>query len=345
MGETIVIICPDTNIKLWASRTRETSIGGGKSAILQLAAAWARSGHSVTIAGSYVEESEEVGLRVCQLSHAAGTFDIAIYVTGSAGHFNDPSISGINGAIRILWINGTYGRAVPPPGRVPDWIITPARFLARKAIDEWDLPTDRVVVIPGEAVTRRLVEADREGRDDFALVYASHPFKGLENAVEIIGRVRADFPQAHLDVYGSATLWGDALDSAWPGTYPDWVSFKGSVAQNAVEEAMPRYGAMLYLTKWIDGFSLATAEALGAGVITIATRHGSQAEFIRHGWNGWLVSSNEEFQPDLSAAEKLLRAYLSDPKGFADMRRRAIESVPTWDEQASCWERIWSSTR
>jgi glycosyltransferase involved in cell wall biosynthesis len=106
---------------------------------------------------------------------------------------------------------------------------------------------------------------------------------------------------------------------------------------------MTGYGVMLYLAGMLDAFSSATAEALAAGVIVIASGQGSNAEFIRHGWNGFLVPADAEARPDLGEAERVLRRYLERPERFRAMRRRAMESVPTWDEQAAQWRRVWRS--
>ena len=339
---TIVIVCPDTNIKLWAGRTREAALGGGKSAILQLASAWARAGNHVTIAGQYVVDGEGDGVSVRRIERAAGRYDVAVYVSGSLGHFDVPGVHDIHGACRILWQNGPGALSRLPEPR-PDWFVVPARFLARRGIDEWGYPSERVVCIPGEAVTRRLAPDAVVDRHESAIVYASAPFKGLDNAVEVVRRVRPDHPGVSLDVYGSAALHGDHIEATPRGSFPDWVRFHDSVPQSEVEASMPKYGAMLYVTSWVDGFSLATAEALAGGVIVIATAHGSQAEFILHGWNGLLVSSDDGNEPDLAEGERLLRLYLADPAAFRDMRARAASSVPTWDEQAARWMRIWRS--
>lgn len=344
MTESIAIVCPDVNIKLWATRTGEAAIGGGKSAILQLASAWARASHSVTIACPSVVEGQSGDLRICNLSQAAGTYDVVIYVTGSLGHFNLPEISEIEGSVRLLWMNSP-NRVELPPGPAPDWFIAPARFLARRAIDEWGFPSERVVYIPGEAVTRLPSGGQSVTRDEFAIIYASHPFKGLDNTIEVIERVRGDYPKVRLDVYGSAKLHGDVLDASLSDHYPQWVRIMGAVPQREVEQAMHGYGAMLYLTNYIDGFSLATAEALAAGVLVIATAHGSQAEFVQHGWNGFLISSNQQLEPDLNQAEELLRHYLADPPAFGDLRARARASVPSWDEQAGRWQRAWRASK
>ncbi len=340
-SEHIMIVCPDTNVRLWSTRIRDAAMGGGKSAILQLAAAWARAGHRVTVAGAAVREGASEGVEVVELGHARGRYDVAIYVTGWTGHFGHPGVRLIEADRRLFWINGPIQVALPP-GELPDWFIAPARFLARRAVDEWGYPPERVVIVPGEAVLRRRETSECAGRDRFRAIYASHPFKGLKVAIEVLGRFRDAFPDIRLDVYGSGRLLGDEADPQADAPLPLWVRFCGELPQCEIETRMTQYGLMLYLTEWLDGFSLATAEALAAGVVVAATNHGSNAEFIRHGWNGLLVRSNAG-QPDLEQAEVLVRSYLREPEAFEGMRANAMASVPTWDEQAAEWREVWRS--
>jgi len=339
-AESIVVICPDTHITLWPTRLAEAATGGGKSAILRLAMAWARAGHPVTIAGAAVVEGEIDGVAVRELSRAAGDYDVAIYVTGLLGHFKHPDIPRIRAHRRVLWQNPPQKVAFPP-GNVPDWIVVPARFLAQRGASEWGYPPERIVVIPGEGVSRKLDPCSPVTRDDMAAVYASHPDKGLAQAVEVVRRVRRDYP-LRLDVYGSRRLWNDADRAIPEGNYPEWVQFKGEVPPLQMPSVMAQYGVMLYVTSILDSFCPAVSEALSAGVIVIASAHGANAEFIRHGWNGFLVPSNQ-LAPDLGRAEHLLRCYLASPERFSAMRLRAIDSVPSWDEQAAQWRQVWRS--
>lgn len=336
-AESIVLVCPDTNVRLWAGRVAEAAMGGGKSSILQLAAAWARAGHPVTIAGASVRQGESDGVAVRQIPAAAGEYDVGVYVTGSIGHFREPGVEEIRAARRIFWLNGP-NRVEPPAGRI-DWYVAPAKFVARRAVEQWGHPSERVVVIPGEAVRRRRGSSEAARRDPFAAIYASHPFKGLREAVEVLGRLRPEFPAVRLDVYGSERLWADDA-VATRSALPEWASARGELAQSELESRMAGYGLMLYLTEWVDGFSLSTAEALAAGVVVIATDHGSNAEFLRHGWNGFLVRSGGG-RPDLLEAQALARAYFRSPEAYAEVRSNAAASVPTWDEQAEQWRRLW----
>ena len=243
-SESIVVVCPDSHITLWPTRLAEAATGGGKSAILRLAAAWARAGHPVTVACAAVVEGEVEGVRFRDLARAAGRYDVAVYVTGLLGHFEHPAIDGIKAGVRVLWQNPPHQVAFPP-GPPPDWIVVPARFLAHRGGYEWGYPPERIVVIPGEAVSRRLDPVSAAERDELAVIYASHPRKGLREAIEVLGRVRPDYP-VRLDVYGSGRLWHDDDRSVPEGDHPAWVQFKGDVPAEQVASVMARYGAMLW---------------------------------------------------------------------------------------------------
>jgi glycosyltransferase involved in cell wall biosynthesis len=208
--------------------------------------------------------------------------------------------------------------------------------MARRVIVEWGLPPERVVVIPGGSIgERKPIATDR---NHFAFIYASHPSKGLDKAIEVLTSIRADFPMVTLDVYGGERLWGDDL-TLKDQNYPDWIHSIGSVAQSDVEAGMSHYGAMLYLMTIVDSFTPVGSEAASAGVIVVASDHGAYSEIIRHGWNGFLITVRNG-EPDLREAERLVRAYLSNQFDYEPMRLRAASSVQTWDEQAAQWTEL-----
>jgi glycosyltransferase involved in cell wall biosynthesis len=335
----IVVICPDTNIELAADSVERGAIRGGKSAIVQLASAWGRAGHTVTLFAGLARASTLGRVTVRPLDECEGHYDVAVYVTGALGHFRDPLITRVSADVNVFWINGPLQVEPPPVDRL-HCSVAPAKFLARRAVDDWGLPAERVVVIPGEAVLHRQREAAPEGRDLRRGVYASFPNKGLWEAVDVLGRCEAQGVASALDVFGSPELWG--LDAALFDSLPPSARMLGDVPESDLALRMGRYGFMPYFTAWLDGFSLATAEAMAAGVIVFVTAHGSNAEFVRHGWNGFLIRAVDG-RPDLGQAEYLMAHYLREPERFDSIRENARLSVPTWDEQAAEWVRAWES--
>lgn len=333
----VVIVCPDVNIELSADAVERGAIRGGKSAIVQLAAAWGRAGHRVTLFAGLASPGSAGGVTVRHLSECDGRYDVAVYVTGQLGHFRDPVIARVQADVNLFWINGPL-QVEPPQVRV-DWSIAPAKFLARRAIDEWGLPAEQLVVIPGESVRHRLDPSTVTARDPRRGVYASFPNKGLWEALDVLGRTSAAGLPATLDVYGSPQLWGMPAERF--AQLPPWARLMGDAPEAELALRMRDYGFMPYFTAWLDGFSLATAEAMAAGVVVFVTAHGSNAELVRHGWNGYLIRAVDG-QPDLEQAADLLTTYLREPERFEHVRENAMRSIPTWDEQAAEWERAWS---
>jgi glycosyltransferase involved in cell wall biosynthesis len=316
-------------------------MGGGKSAILQLARAWGRSGYHVTIAGAFVEEGEQRRVRTISIEKAGGKYDALVFVTGSLGHFRVPGIEEMTGAKILFWMNAPL-KMEPPETHPIDYYIAPAQFMARRAIDEWGYPSRKVVVIRGEGVSsKRRRPFFRRARKPYSFIYASHPFKGLDTALAVLESFKSAYPDIVFDVYGGAALYGDDQIETPNDNYPAWVRASGSIPQAEVELRMNNYGAMLYLTPYLDGFSLATSEALASGVLVIATAHGANGELITHGWNGFLVGTREG-QPNLDEAKEILGDYMENPSAFEFIRRNAVTTVPTWDEQAAQWEKLWT---
>lgn len=338
--EPIVIYCPDENIRLSVERLTRQATGGGKAAILRLAWEWAEMGHSVTVACALAEEGRVGRLAVTSTPPQTQGDEVAIFVTGARGHFEGWEEPGKKAWRKVFWINGP--NQVHPPQLDLHWVIAPSQFLALRATAEWGFAPEKVVTIRGEAANPVIPAPGFGGRDPHRGVFASHPAKGLDFAIAAFQQVRRSFPNLQLDIYGSERLWGDSK-RVLSRSLPAGVTFCGERPSTEMSHLMARYGFMLYLSPVIDGFSSATAEAMAAGVVVFATAHGSNAELIRHGWNGFLIPLQAQI-PNLDIAERLLGRYASDPTAFEPIRERAVQSIPTWRDQAEQWRQVWRST-
>lgn len=333
---SIVIYCPDENITLYPLRLETQATGGGKAAILHLAYAWARLGNSVRILAPKLASVTHNGVTFLDIHGPDPGGDVAIFVTGSRGHFRDLGALGSKSERRILWINGPK-RIEPPEGEI-HWFVAPARFLADQAIGDWGWSARKVVVIRGDAVPYRVTQLPSDRYEHWG-IWASHPGKGLDGVLSLIANLRRHFPEVTLHIAGSSRLWHDHAQ-ANTRTYPEWATWLGELPPAQLFRLMPTYGFFPYLSTWVDGFSCATAEAMASGLVVIAAGHGANAEVIRHGWNGFLVPvRNGELLN--AVAYDLLSAYFRDPGQFFEVRRRAAISVPTWDEQAKIWTELW----
>ncbi|MGQ9496411.1 MAG: glycosyltransferase [Thermoanaerobaculaceae bacterium] len=217
--------------------------------------------------------------------------------------------------------------------------MAPAQFLAQKAIVEWGFPAEKVVVIRGESADPCGGLARFQRRNPYQGIFLSHPAKGLDQALVLFEKMRTRFPQMRLHVLGSERLWGDQK-TADHRPLPQGAIFLGEKPPLEVGRLLPGYGFLLYLSPVIDGFSSATAEAMAAGLIVFAAAHGSNAELIMHGQNGFLIPLNQGL-PDLDVAERLLGAYLQNPEAWNPLRVNARKHIPSWRSQAILWRQLW----
>jgi glycosyltransferase involved in cell wall biosynthesis len=338
---SVVIVCPDLNIRLSAGRLETAPTGGGKVAVLSLAQAWADLGHDVTITAANVLAGEAGRLRFLSLQGFAGQFDVAIYITGSLGHFRNLELSEIRANKNLFWVNGPC-QVEPPACERLDWYIAPSNFMYNRVVAEWGYPANRTSVITGGSVVERLEEFESPARDDYAFVYFSHPQKGLQPALDLLNSVYPAYPRLRLEVHGSDRLWSDAAPVTAPPTSSDWIHYRGEMAHDSIAAILPEFGALLYLTTREDGFCCSLAEALAAGLIVIASDHGPNSEYIQHGRNGFLVPCDQDNRPNLEIARDILVDYLKTPARFHHIRAAAKRSVSTWAEQARAWQEVWS---
>lgn len=335
--ERVVLYCPDENIRLSVDRLETLPTGGGKSAILRLGYSWAELGHQVIIACALATPGKKGRLAIADFPVESVPGDVAVFVTGSRGHFQGWWEAASHAAVKIFWINGP-NRVTPPPTKL-DWIVAPAQFLAQKAIVEWGFPAEKVVVIRGESADPCGGLARLQRRNPYQGIFLSHPAKGLDQALFLFEKMRVRFPQIRLHVLGSERLWGDQKMVEYR-PLPQGALFLGEKPPLAVSRLLPGYGFLLYLSPVIDGFSSATAEAMAAGLIVFAAAHGSNAELISHGQNGFLIPLKQGL-PDLEVAERLLGAYLQNPEAWNPLRAAASKQIPSWRSQAVLWRKLW----
>jgi polysaccharide pyruvyl transferase CsaB len=336
---SVAIYCPDTNIPLSLQALGSKAVRGGKAAILQTAKALARKGAEVTVFGAAVEPGIADGVTLLPLEACAGFHDVAIFTTGAEGHFRQPAAQRLEAHIRVFWVSGPV-KVEPPPGPI-HWIVAPAAFIAERGVRQWGFPAPNTVVIRGEAVPARLETAALLTRERNPLrgVFLSHPAKGLDSILAVLQRLREKGFPVELDVYGSVAFWQE--EPSLLRSSPSWVQLRGELPQQDTVRFLSQYGFMPYFVRWEDGYSLATAEAMAAGVVVFVSAHGSNREFVADGFTGIHVPMLGA-EPDTGAAERALERYFRNPEAYEPMRLASARAVATWDERANEWLELFS---
>jgi glycosyltransferase involved in cell wall biosynthesis len=121
------------------------------------------------------------------------------------------------------------------------------------------------------------------------------PHKQVEQALEVLAKLRAETPDLHLDVVGDGWWHAELVARAEQLGVTDSVTFHGHVAQGRRDELLARSWLVL-LPSIKEGWGIAIMEAAAAGTAAIAYRHaGGVAESIIDGLTGVLVDDVDGF--------------------------------------------------
>lgn len=164
--------------------------------------------------------------------------------------------------------------------------------------------------------------------------------KGYPVLLDALHRLRQSVPRVHLDIVGEPDRHGlyDALQEQVSSLgLSDAVTFHGFLA-----DPLPLLSRadVFVLASSQEGFSLATIEAMLAGIPVVATRSGGPEEILRHGETGLLVPVGQP--PALAAA---LQQLLDDPTVGGRLAQAAQQDASarySLDTMVGAYERLYA---
>ena len=216
--------------------------------------------------------------------------------------------------------------------RVPQRVITPSAFLARRMADEFPFLHNRLQVIapglplpPGSTQDRRTHKMDavpdisvpsRSPRRPLRIVYVGVllPHKGAHVLVDALKGIPAD--RIHASFYGAEVAakraYPERLRQAAAGLSVHW---GGVYERSTLQIILAEHDVLVLPVIWEETFSLVTREALQAGLPVIAARRGALPEAIEDGRNGLL------FEPENAEdLRRCLRRLLDEPGLLARLK-------------------------
>ncbi|MEJ2217645.1 MAG: N-acetyl-alpha-D-glucosaminyl L-malate synthase BshA [Gemmatimonadota bacterium] len=214
--------------------------------------------------------------------------------------------------------------------RKSDGLTAVSEYLRRETVDRFDVPTERIRVIPN-FVDLDEYRPDREPchRDQFAgpdekiLMHISNfrPVKRVDDAVRVFARVAREMP-ARLLLVGDGPDRGRAQETATQEGVADRVLFLGK--QESVAELLACADLFL-LPSRLEAFGLVALEAMACGVPVIGTRVGGVPE---------VVPPDAGHLAPVGAVEEMAHAaleLLSDDARFQTARRAARTNAQRFD--------------
>ena len=218
--------------------------------------------------------------------------------------------------------------------RVPQRVIVPSAFLARRIADEFPFLHDRLQVIPyglplppGSAQDRRMQPGTLHDRPDtevpsrspgqpLRIVYVGVllPHKGAHVLIDALRGIPAE--RVHASLYGAEVAarraYADRLREAAADLSVHW----GGVYDRAdLQAILAEHDVLVMPVIWEETYSVVIREALQAGLPVIAARRGALPEVIEDGRNGLL------FEPeDAADLRRCLRRLLDEPGLLARLK-------------------------
>jgi glycosyltransferase involved in cell wall biosynthesis len=205
-------------------------------------------------------------------------------------------------------------------------VIVPSRYSAGIAHEAYDVPRERIAVVP-EPIDlaewrRRFARAPRPvaGPPTVLSVARMYPRKRLDDLMRAVARLHSRIPDVRLRIVGdgpeSVRLRALTASLGVAGI----VTFLGEITRSAL--AVEYMGADCFCLPTVqEGFGLVFAEAMAAGLPIVACRAAAVPEIVDDGRTGVLVSPRDPEELAKAMETLLMNAGLRAELGAAGRRR------------------------
>ena len=335
---------------------RTKGLGGTESAVVYLAEALTRRGHRVAVFNTCEQPCEVEGVEYARASQlaarcAADAPDVVVAV-------RDFSLIGrLRLAPRqIFWTLDASDQPFLQHLRErqrraevdlivvgSDWQAQ--TFTAEHRVAAWQMVqvNNGSAASASTATTAAPPPAATRGR---RLAYASTPFRGLDVLLEVFPRIRAQCPDAELDVFSSMRVygWDEQQDKGEFGALyakarQPGVNLVGTVPQLELARRLQEARALAYPNTYAETFCIAAIEAQAAGCVVLTTALGALPQTVGDG--GICLPGDPRSRAYQDAFVAACVRLLTDDVEWRAASSRALTRAwtdYTWDRVAERWE-------
>lgn len=306
-------------------------LGGSETAVLRLAAALQRRGHGIEIATDFDRLSTQ---------HA----DVFISCRDWRALANDS----LPGKLNYLWCQDDVNQSIVKDLANPDLArqlyarCTAVVMLSTYQWQRWQtvlhLPADKVFRCHNAvALDRYRVDVSQLAKRPPRAYYASVPWRGLQQLVDLWPVVKGAVPEAELVVASSLKVYGiQEEDPKMTALYEQARSlpglvYRGSIAQRDLRDVASTSRALAYPCVFPETSCIAAMEAMAAGAVVVSTTLGALPETA---WRNPLIPVGENW--GMAWAFELARV-LVDNDYYVDIARQnlALSQYNSWDQVAA----------
>lgn len=341
MSYQVTIYSPDQHIEYYGWTPWEEGIGGGITARIRMAEALAAADQKVEVIANCRAAHEHRGVRYIPINEVR-EIDTDILILNTSGDLLDLRpllLLRPKARMRIVWIQGF----IKPKGLYDvgfDFIYAISNFLRDVAHTQWEIPESQIFVAYNPFPDALIAGAGAAGeeRNQYRLVYFSHPSKGRDAALDIVGRLRSQDERYELVVFGGNRLWGQPDTSIPTGA---GVESRGLIGQKQLMQELQTASFAINIQNREEPFGNAVIEAMRAGCVVIASPVGAFAEIVQHGRDGFIVHGDANDRSTREHAAELIHRLIANTE-LIDAVRTNAATIP-WSQEtlARTWLQHW----
>jgi len=257
---------------------------------------------------------------------------------------------------RILWLQDTiYPDLNEDTARDYRKIVTLTKWHKALTGEQIGGEKGRIEVIPNFLLADHFRREGAPAREPHHFVYASSPDRGLVRLLKLWPRIRAEWPDATLDIFygwegcmklgaGNSPSWAKHFRKVRQEfmalQYQPGVVSRGRVNHETLAREFQRASAWLYPTNFAETGCLTAAKARAAGCVPVTTRYAGLAETGDCPETIWVgmpgVGEVEDPTADPDAFEEYAAAFLTGvgwavETSEAERSRMSEEAVAKFD--------------
>jgi glycosyltransferase involved in cell wall biosynthesis len=193
--------------------------------------------------------------------------------------------------------------------------------------------SSRVLINPVDAsLFHQLPRTAEPGTVRVLLLHHTYAWKGTEEGVRIVERVRSRHPEVRLILFGVRDK--SAIE------YP-YDEYHYNLPQSKLAQLYSDTDIFL-CASWEEGFGLPSVEAMRCGAALVTYDNGGSRDFAFNGETAFVAPHR-----DVEALERCLEDAVSNAvlrARIAAAGKSFVEHMPTWEEQTKELERIFTAT-
>ena len=322
-------------------------MGGSASCTIEMAEYLQKQGLNITIAG-ILREGKNYHHNGVQYYHLGNNydldrhlpllgkenFDLVQVLRGGCLQKVAEHFPGAKRMVRLVDVFFTAHKTSPSMiNQLAEDVIAVSSFVKESAI-KWGIEEEKITVVPVGIRTdifRRLPEIYRE-KNLLVFAGATIPEKGIHLLLKGFLGILSSFPDAKLEIYGAAGLWGRKEEIPWikvEQKFPN-ILIKGAKTKEELTKALNRSVLCIVPSLVPEGFTRVSIEALACGCPVVCNAVGGLPETLIDGETGYVI--NHMTHENLAS---MLIDLLSDINRLASMSIKAAEHAKRFSVENS----------